>query len=674
MYFKLSLQNIKKSMSDYLIYFFSITLAVMLFYVFNCISQQQVMMDLTANQTEMMGTLDNVMTVTSVFISIIFFLLCLMANQFFMKRRKKEFGLYMTLGMSKSKVSRILIIETLLIGALALVTGLIAGILLSQGMAVLTASLFDVAITGYVFIFSLPAMLKAIGFFCGIFVLVILFNTFTINKYTLLELLTASKKAQGLIIKNSRIAYILSFFSLLAMGFAYVLILNSSIVVDPIPMVSGLVLLIGGSIGFYLAGVTVFIHRLKKSKKHYYKGISIYNIGQLHSKVRTSIASIVAISFLLFFTMTTLISGFSYKHALEKELQAVAAYDVSLQIYYYNGARINDYHEALKDLGINEEQHQGQIVGLETYDSDQLPIDVLYPYADKNLKSEFDKGYLYLSNVIKKSDYISLMNLLGRTPKEIGKGEVLLLTNVTSGQTSIETMTKEKTEYTLFGTELKLAKDGYDFIGIRTEEAGNMLLSYVVDDELLENRTPKSMIINLQYPDQSPEMELEYLGLIDGFYERYEENLLGDPNLSVTGLTSQRAYEDITGYTTNLLYIGIYIGIVFLISAGAMIGLRILTTASDEKDQYLTLYRMGADRKRINQSVGLQVLGYFGFPLILAIPHTIMAVSYVTNLISPVDSLNLVPAILFTGLILAVLYGGYFLISYHGFRKIIEKK
>ena len=194
MYFKLSLRNVRKSFSDYTLYFLTLAFGVCVFYVFNSIEAQKAMLQISKSALEIMKTITWLMDGVSVFVSFILGFLIVYANSFLIRRRKKEFGIYMTLGMEKSKISRILVSETLIIGVIALGIGLLGGVFISQGLSVVTAKLFEVNMKDYTFIFSLSALLKTILYFGIIFVIAIAVNTLAISKYKLIDLINAEKK------------------------------------------------------------------------------------------------------------------------------------------------------------------------------------------------------------------------------------------------------------------------------------------------------------------------------------------------------------------------------------------------------------------------------------------------------------------------------------------------
>ena len=154
MFYKLSISNVKKSFKDYAIYFITLILGVCIFYVFNSMDSQTAMLTVTSRQSEMIDLLIEVLSYISIFVSLILGFLIIYASRFLMKKRNKEFVIYMTLGMSKRKISFLLLVETFIIGLVSLVVGLVLGIVLSQVTSIFIANMFEADMTKFTFNFS----------------------------------------------------------------------------------------------------------------------------------------------------------------------------------------------------------------------------------------------------------------------------------------------------------------------------------------------------------------------------------------------------------------------------------------------------------------------------------------------------------------------------------------
>ena len=165
MLFKLSFNNMKKSIKDYSIYFLTLVLGVSIFYMFNSLDSQQAMLQVSQSQREIIKLMITMLGFVSVFVAVVLGLLIVYANNFLINRRKKEFGIYMTLGMGRRQISKIILMETIFVGVISLVVGLIIGIFASQFMSVLVAKMFEADMSEFQFVFSKDACIKTCIYF-----------------------------------------------------------------------------------------------------------------------------------------------------------------------------------------------------------------------------------------------------------------------------------------------------------------------------------------------------------------------------------------------------------------------------------------------------------------------------------------------------------------------------
>ena len=221
MLFKLSIRNMKKSFKDYAIYFLTLVLGVAIFYMFNSIDSQQAMLEVSQSTREIIKLMINMLGYISVFVAVVLGLLIVYANNFLINRRKKEFGIYMTLGMGKRQISKIILMETILVGIISLIVGLVIGIFASQFMSVLVAKMFEADMSEFQFVFSKDACIKTCIYFAVMYVAVMFFNTFTISRYKLINLLNATKKNESIKIKNPVISILVFLFGAGILGYAY---------------------------------------------------------------------------------------------------------------------------------------------------------------------------------------------------------------------------------------------------------------------------------------------------------------------------------------------------------------------------------------------------------------------------------------------------------------------
>ncbi|MBO6007013.1 MAG: FtsX-like permease family protein, partial [Lachnospiraceae bacterium] len=207
--FDIALGNIKKSRSDYSIYFFTLILGVTIFYMFNAVGTQGIMKEAMGSSNTAVQNFVRIIGMVSIAVAIIFGLLIIYANNFLIKRRKKEFGIYMLLGMSSSRVSRILLYETCIVGFFSLVIGIAFGVIASQCLSVIVAKMFVMDLSDFRFDISGKALVMTFLCFIGIYIVVFLLNNRSVRKNKLIDLLTAAKKSEKTVLKNTGFSVIL---------------------------------------------------------------------------------------------------------------------------------------------------------------------------------------------------------------------------------------------------------------------------------------------------------------------------------------------------------------------------------------------------------------------------------------------------------------------------------
>lgn len=331
MLFKLSMQNIKKSIKDYAIYFFTLILGVAIFYVFNSIETQSAMLAVSSDTREIIELLTTTLSGVSVFIAFVLGFLVIYASRFLMKRRNKEFGLYLVLGMGKRKVSLILFFETLLIGIISLVVGLVIGVAASQLTSVFVAKMFEADMTKYQFIFSEAACIKTILYFAIIYVIVILFNTFSIGKCKLIDLFQGGKKSESVKVKNAWVCIIVFVIAVALLGTAYYNVTSGYEAIQEMKQILWYIAM--GCIGTFLIfwSLSGLLLKVVSSMKGiYYKGLNSFTFRQLSSRVNTNVFSMTIICLMLFITICVLGSGLTVRNSMVANLNELAPADIEI--------------------------------------------------------------------------------------------------------------------------------------------------------------------------------------------------------------------------------------------------------------------------------------------------------------------------------------------------------
>ena len=661
---KLSISNIKKSFKDYAIYFITLILGVCIFYIFNSMDSQTAMLTVTSRQNEMIELMIQLLSYVSVFVSLILGFLIIYASRFLIKKRNKEFGIYMTLGMSKRKISFVLLIETFIIGLISLVVGLLLGIILSQITSIFIANMFEADMTKFTFNFSKAAIIKTIIYFGIIYFIVMIFNTIIVSKNKLINLLQASKKQEKIKLKNTIICFILFIISVLMLGTAYYLVtekinelLKYEVSILLVPISLGV---LGTAIFFYsVAGMILKI--LSKCHNLYSKNLNTFVFKQISSKINTMVISISIICIMLFITLCLLSSAFTIKNFFNESINKYAPVDFEL---------IGYYSDETKSININEFIEDDNIIKNNTKD-----ITIVTDYYDKNLNYGSSLGeyenevrdrypnvrYDSPVYIIGVSDYNKLAKIYNCDTIKLENDEYAIVSNY---ETDIyKEVINRDSIINIFGNRLKPYKkiiDGFILIGGNPTNLG----FFVVNDNIIENDNKHSQILVGNYSTNDEKVIED----IENKIENYK------PIFTITKDTKLEIKEASVGLSAIVTFIGLYLGIIFLISSSAILALKELSDCLDDKNKYRVLRQIGADEKDINKSLFKLTFIFFMLPLSLAIIHTIFGLKFCTFILSSLGVNSILDGSAITFAFLIAIYGIYFVITYMCSRNIIKER
>lgn len=682
MLFKLSLKNIKKSMKDYAIYFFTLILGVAIFYVFNSIESQTAMMTVSKSTSEILELMTPILSGVSVFVSFILAFLIIYASRFLMKRRKKEFGVYMTLGMSKRKISLILFFETLFIGIISLTVGLLAGTVLSQFMSVVVADMFEADMTKFKFVFSKSACIKTLIYFGIMYLVVMIFNTFNISKCKLIDLIYGSRKSEAVKLKNPWLCIIIFMVSACALGYSYYAVTEGiNEVLSTNKRMLGIIAI--GSISTFfifwsLSGLILKI--VKSNKKFYYKGLNSFTVRQISSKINTTVFSMTVICLMLFITICVLSSALSMKNSLNRSFESYAPRDVEL-------SKRCDVDEELKDYGYTDEQIEGSKMSIKEI-LDKLDFDyqkyfknieeyAIYTNNEVNLKSVLGDYYEnasskfssliydYKVELMKLSDYNKLVKSLNLKKISLDDNQYAYIANY---EMSVNL------ENDALKTNPKIVIDGKEYLPRYDkcvdgfyEMAGNEINDgfIVLPDSAFVNSKKTFEFLVADYNGETDKIEELVNDLINKDYYK---------NTNLTINTKADIRDSSVGLGAIVTFIGLYLGIIFLISCAAILALKELSESSDNFIRFEMLRKIGVDEKDLNKALFRQIEIFFMFPLLIAIIHSIFGIKF-SNYILKASGVSFdLNSIIMTAVFIVIIYGGYFVVTYFSSKNIIREK
>ena len=697
MLFKLSIRNMKKSFKDYAIYFLTLVLGVAIFYMFNSIDSQQAMLEVSQSTREIIKLMINMLGYISVFVAVVLGLLIVYANNFLINRRKKEFGIYMTLGMGKRQISKIILMETILVGIMSLIVGLIIGVFASQFMSILVAKMFEADMSKFQFVFSKDACIKTCMYFAVMYVAVMFFNTFTVSRYKLINLLNATKKNESIKIKNPVISILVFLFGAGILGYAYWKVtgdVNSLTTADKIlaPILMGIV----GTISIFWSLSGFVIQVAQKMKSTYLKDTNMFVLRQINNKINTTIISMSVICLMLFMTISILSVSLSLRNTMQRELADMTPVDLNLsktanlpesytnsqgKVINYTKEQIEDskisIEETLKNNGLDMSVLK-DVVEIPIYTSNDLTWEDFFGEDYGKVKAQFPLvDYGAAEAIVKISDYNKIAKLYGIEQYELKDDEYIVLCDYDNmAEIRNQVLNEGGHKLTIAGKEYKSkyanCKNGYIEMAASHINTGIIL---VPDNcPLTEDMKEKTVFVanyNVETDEEKEEIEKIFA---DNNNSILLQNL-DNKGIDLDGITKIVIIQSSVGVASIVTFIAIYLGIIFLIASAAILALKQLTESSDNKQRYLVLRKIGCDEKMINKALFSQIAIFFGLPLILAIIHSIFGIQFAMAIMAGLaKSEDLLPSIIATVIIIGIIYGAYFLATYLGSKNIIKEE
>lgn len=638
------------------------------------------MMNVSSSTYEIIKLLTSILSSVSVFVSFILALLIIYASRFLIKRRNKEFGIYLTLGMSKRKISLILFFETLIIGILSLAVGLGVGFILSQLMSIIVANMFEANLTKFTFIFSKSACLKTLLYFSIMYLIVMIFNTINISKCKLIDLIHSNKKSEKIKLKNPYICTVIFIISCIVLGFAYYQVTsginNGSIVkIIYVPIILGSI-----STFFIFWSLSGLLLRIFMSiKKIYYKGLNSFTLRQFSSKINTTVFSTTIICLMLFITICVLSSALSMKNSLNKNLTDLSPRDIELS----KSSNVNleesdltdikkqnlrlNFEEIFAKFGFDIDANFKNTVYFSLYFDDSVTLKSTLGSYYKIAKKQYP--YLRYNDYIilmTNSDYNNLAASFNLEKVTLKSNEYVVVGNYQEMLNIKNEALKRNTKITLnqksYYPKYQKAINGFYEMGSQKSEVGFIVLpdNALSDDKKIMNR----MIADYNGNQADIEAKINSITEKTSFYTDY----------GLTLNTKKDIRDASVGLGAIVTFLGLYLGIIFLISCAAILALKELSESSDNAEKFNMLRKIGVDEKMINKTLFRQIGIFFMFPLLLAIIHSIFGIMFCNIILKTMGiSFNL-KAVIITAILMVFIYGGYFLVTYICSKNIIKEK
>ena len=724
MLFKLSFRNITRSVKDYAIYFFTLVLGVTLFYVFNSVGSQAAVLELNNAKKLIVELLSKILSGMSILVVAILGALIIYASRFLIKRRNKEFAIYLTLGMSKRKISRLLFFETLMIGIISLAVGLLVGIGASQLISILIGRLFEADMSKFQFVFSEKAFFDTILYFGLIYLVVIVFNTIIVGRLKIIDLLHGSKKSEKAFLKNPLLRAIVFVLSSFGLSYAYWWVTNDK--VSMMDRINNLLwpVAIGVITTFLLfwsfSGLIMEI--LTRSKRFYYRGLNSFIFRQVSSKINTAVVSMSLISLLLFLTISILSLCFSINESMKKELAYNTPVDAFIELTDYNavfGPNGPGYGPSASssdqdwNLQVKESQkYMQKSIYQKLVEKDEDIAKSIKEYLEVNvyadhtltfkqaLQAEYLTGLVgeFMSKtavpILRVSDYNKIAKLYHREEISLADNQYQMLADYKPMSDSIDKSLASGFQINYRGQTLSpVAKKHLEgFVTSSGMKSNTGIL--IVPDKIASGQTIGSRVLLVNYNTSADHTAQQIDNDIRRVYdlgnlsievhttdealqktkEKSKAEEQRPSGVSFSYITKILIYTSSIGLQAIATFVGFYLGIIFLISSAAILALKQLSESSDNIEKYAALRRLGASNKMLNHALFIQIAIFFVFPLLVGILHSVFGIKFASSIIEVFGSGGLLASIPITASMLILIYGGYFLLTYLSSKRIISEK
>lgn len=674
---KLAWKNTLKSLRDFTIYFVTILAAVSILYSFNSLESQAAILNLSKNSLEIVKRVAEVVHDITVFLVIILGFLVAYANQFLMRRRKREFATYLLLGMKASQVARIVTFETLIAGVVALFAGLGLGVLVSQIMTIAVAQAFNVTSTQFIFVFAPDAAIFTTVAFCSVFAVSIIFNILTISKQKLISLISAHKRSEKAFLKHPWVHALLFAISLVIIGYSYYLLDKSKFIEQALFIQATVLVVIGTALFFFSA--SGFIQKTAQLVPSvYYHKLTLFSMRQFASRINTSWISLTVVCTIMFLAICGVSTGSALVSGLNTQTEIIqSGPDLSVNMFFDREGTIPttpDLVRELKERFPDLASHTGEATQCITYDFGDMRYSVadIAKFIPEDLKAKMvapDESILSSSSlhVVKLSDFNAMRQMHGFDPITLADDEVACDMPVPLFQNIWHALCNQGHAVELFGKSVypKEIKDidklrqGYastnaliipdsafpDGAQVRTADA---YFRYTGDPEVAEKVVRESFIDALKH---------------EGAITKHFGGSPAAPSFiscetKITRIAEGRSVGFLASFTV------LYVGSVLLLAAMSVLAVQQISESVDNIDAYRILWKFGVSHRSMSAAILAQVLVYFLFPLAVAAPHVFVAMSGMNRVIEGTSAFRVGEQALATTGFVVLIFGVYFLVTF----------
>ena len=632
---KLAFQNLKNIRQN-VMYLGAVTFAILIYYTFLAIRSNEAM--LQAN--EMYGKLGTVFTGASVILALFSAIFIWYSSDFFLRRRKKEIGLYALLGLERGQIARLIFLETMGYGLIGLILGIAIGTVASKYFVQLLASVMVMQVDA-TFTISFASVGQTIGVFLLIFLIIALRSARTIYRFTLIELFKAEQQAESL----PKVHPILAVLSVVLIGVGYYL--TGQPLMDHFTIVAPLLMLcvILGTFGT-MSYFTIFLLRLLSNQARHFKGTNLILHGQLLSRIKSNAVMLSTITVITAVTLTTVGTATSIYYFIDQTVEEQMPYSLSIA---------SKQAEAEKLIAKSDQKIESRtMVNVKNVDQQmELPNPLMFTRYYQTYAFEDQPGQFSYVNY---SDYVKLAKANGKSViAEPKQGEAIVLETF-KGNDLLKMKVKSP-----IGVEIKDVHESFRITAATNLPIAQLYekqrLAFVVNDDAFAKMPEKGFTLtNYQFSD-----------------ERHDDGLMKQ----LTQLYGKQADTEMAAYypvyamttaTTGLLaFAAGFLGLVFLLATGSIIYFKMLAEAEESKQRFAIIQKIGVDDKEQTGIIRRLVGFVFSLPYVLGLVHSVVAMQVLQKLLN----YNIVRPTLLAIICYTIVYFIYYIVTVRAYRRIV---
>lgn len=711
LYAKLAWGNLRRTFRDFAIYFATLMLSVALFYSFSTLTNQTVFVGLGSSTSSLMLRMGELIRGLSIFLMIIIGILIVYANIFFMRRRVREFATYLLLGMKKTSLALVILIENILVGISALVAGLIVGVVISQFSSLAILKLFNTPVERFHFLLIPDAFVFTACMFACVFLISTFCATLVISRTRLSTLFRSSFASERFKMKNPWITLVLFLVSLLVIAHAYNMFSFDALTsTGSITFLQCTLLVVFGTSLFFYSVSAAFTQIARAIKPWYYRGLTVYVMRQFASRINSSWISMTMICATIFIALCTLSIGFAAVDSIHWQEQMMCPTDVAAtfvckdyktfaqdeQTQAEGTSAANDSNPAKEPVDQSKSERPARTGELVDLISQEMPSwntvvkkttqCTTYglstagknPYTVSNLIS--DLGFseedaakdvpMELSSTpvlfVTSSEYNKFRDLAGMKPIDFGPNEVMMAA-YPGLENQLDGLVASGKTVTIAGkfhdVKLQPKRPTREFTGLTSS-----LCTLVVPDAWARDMKAQQTRLYAQFFSSTKEINEKFSQELTAA-KRHTQGILGQQSVYKWHLLDVNLrYETLEAALAIRVmgtFVAVYTGIILLITSAAILSIQQLSELSYMQESCTKLQQLGATRTRCSRAIFSQLGIWFMLPCALAIMHAACVMKVTDKIFALMGADTEAKRWLFvTAAIVLVTYACYFFVTF----------